>query len=558
MNGGGQQRARSARAVTFRGQALDRRDFARIERLARRHAERTRRELAEAVCRAYGWRRANGALPTRSCRELLLRLDRWRLIELPESQQRASAQAASSAVSERTPWPEVTSASGGALRARAGAVVVRPIAAEEYTSWQGHMAQFHYLGCGALVGESLRQAAFLDGRVVALLGWSGAALHNGPRDRYLGWDAATKRAYLAFVVNNARFLMLPWADQRNLATQVLAGALRRLSGDWQRAYGHPVWLAETFVDTTRFHGGCYRAGNWTYLGETRGYGRESGGRYSAHGVPKAVFIYALHRRARVWLGRRPEPTFGQTRGGGDGLNVEALPLEGEDGLFEVLERITDHRKRRGIRHNLASILAVSLCAVLGGGARSYEAIAQWAEDQSDSLLRRLRCRKRAPSEPTIRRELGRVDVEEVDREIGQWLARRGLSPAEATALDGKTVRGSGDGETGPAHLLGAVVHDAGVVVAQTDVGDKTNEITCVEPLLGAVDIAGKVITADALHTQRATAEYLVAQRGADYLFTVKDNQPTLRKDIADLFDDQQRRAEKRHTARDLPGEAFPP
>jgi hypothetical protein len=124
--------------------------------------------------------------------------------------------------------------------------------------------------------------------LVALLGWAAAALHNGPRDRYLGWDADTKARRLCLVANNVRFLILP-RGRRNLASQILAANLRRLNRDWQAVYGHSVYMAETFVDVARFKGTCYRASNWIYLGQTRGFSRR-GASYQPNARPKAVFV----------------------------------------------------------------------------------------------------------------------------------------------------------------------------------------------------------------------------------------------------------------------------
>jgi len=114
---------------------------------------------------------------------------------------------------------------------------------------------------------------------VALLRWPGATLHDGVRDRYIGWDDACRRARLHLVVNNARFLILPWVRQPNLASRVLGANLQRLSADWQAAYGHPMLVAETFVDQARFQRTCYRAGNWICVGQTKGWSRHGASYY---------------------------------------------------------------------------------------------------------------------------------------------------------------------------------------------------------------------------------------------------------------------------------------
>jgi hypothetical protein len=160
------------------------------------------------------------------------------------------------------------------------------------------------------------------------------------------------------------------------------------------------------------------------------------------------------------------------------------------------------------------------------GMQGYEAVAEWTAELPRDTCRRLGfyCWK-PPSEPTIRRVLQSVDADAVDRVVGGWLAAQ--TESEAVALDGKTLRGSHDGEQAAVHLLAAITHDTGVVVAQRDVEEKSNEIPGAAPLLADVDLAGKTVTADAMHTQVDLAEHLVEERHADYVFTVKGNQPTL-------------------------------
>ncbi|MBW2147099.1 MAG: DUF4338 domain-containing protein [Deltaproteobacteria bacterium] len=146
---------------------------------------------------------------------------------------------------------------------------------------------YHYLGRPGLVGEHLRYLAFLDGQVAACLGWASAAFKIQPRERFIGWGASTRRQRLCFIANNVRFLILPWVSIPHLASKLIALNLRRLSTDWKQAYVHPLYLAETFVDTSRFQGTCYKAANWIYVGQTQGSGKR-GNRYYDHGRSKAI------------------------------------------------------------------------------------------------------------------------------------------------------------------------------------------------------------------------------------------------------------------------------
>lgn len=523
----------ASRTVFYHGQHLGSREFARIQRLLDAHPDRTREALAREVAHRFRWTRPTGEVAASSCRPLLWRLARRGFIRWPRpSRPRPAARRQR----ERLAASDGEEGAAPPRLVGPGPLVVRPIVPPEAAAWRAAMARYHYLGCPVLVGESIRYTALVGDTVVAWLGWAGAALHNPPRDRYLGWTLARRRQRLPLLVNNVRFLILPGMRVPHLASRILAANLRRLRPDWEARFGHPVWLAETFVEAARFRGTCYRASNWLYVGDTHGFVRR-GASYAHHGRPKRVFLYPLVRRARERL-TAPDPPPGPA-GLPEGvpmvkLAVSRLPLEGRGGLIEVLEGLADPRHRRGIRHSLVSIMAIAVCATLAG-AQSLLAMAHWAHDQSPPTLRRLRCRTgRAPSEPTLRRVLGLIDVAALDQRVGAWLAQQTTLAGEGLALDGKCLRGSRDGAHKAVHLVSAVLHRDGVVVAQHRVPDKTNEITSVEPVLAAVPVAGAVVTGDAMFAQKAIATYLVEQKQADYLFTVKDNQPTLRQDIIDL------------------------
>ena len=202
-----------------------------------------------------------------------------------------------------------------------------------------------------------------------------------------------------------------------------------------------------------------------------------------------------------------------------------------DGLLESLLEVVDPRARRGVRHGFATILGIAVCAVLAG-ARSYQAIAEWASDLTPLIRRRLGvARGRAPSESTIRRALQGVDDGELDQIVSTWLAIRARAAAApgqpvVIAVDGKSARGARtDGER-RVHLLGAFDTGTGVVLGQAVVDGKTNEINAFAPLLDRVDVVGAIITADALHTQVKHVDYLHA-RGAHWILTVKANHPSL-------------------------------
>jgi len=418
-------------------------------------------------------------------------------------------------------------------------VQVRLLHPGEKRTWNRLMREHHYLGFQGWVGESLRYVAEWQGSWVALVGWCAAALKCGCRDRWIGWPEAIQRQRLALVVNNARFLILPGPRVANLASRVLGLTLRRLSADWQQVHGHPVFLAESFIDPRRFSGTCYRAAGWIEVGQTQGFGRRAGG-YVLHGEPKTVWVRPLVRHAAQRLRSLVAKPLGP---GGKMVNVTLSEPKAEE-LLQVLMSLPESRMRRGIRHDQTAVLALAICAVLGG-ARSYVAIAEWAQRCNQNQLRRLGCRRNPhtglyepPSEPTIRRILQRIDAEQVDRALSDWLCSLAPSQPAAVALDGKTLRGARGPEGQQTHLLSAILHGEGIVVAQREVGEKTNEIPEAPSLLAQVNLAGTVVTADALHTQKNLARWLVEHKKADYLLTVKDNQPTLKQDIAVLFESE--------------------
>lgn len=255
------------------------------------------------------------------------------------------------------------------------------------------------------------------------------------------------------------------------------------------------------------------------------------------------------------------------------------PADAAD-LLTQLEAVSDPRKPRGVRHRISCLLALATVAVLAG-ARSFTAIGEWVDDASQEVLAALGVRycprtgrHAAPHEATLRRALQAVDPDRLDAVLGAWLGTRQPTPAitarepqptaedprsvaaqpglaGAVALDGKTVRGARDhadpSDRAP-HLVAAVRHNDGVVLAQQQVDEKSNEITAVQPLLRELDLHDVVVTAAALHTQRALAEWLVTDKQAHYVLVVKGNQPTLLEAVQAQLAGSDRRFRKRsHT-----------
>lgn len=281
--------------LRYRNRDVAAEDVAYLQRVAG-DPSASRSDASRMICETWDWRQANGEFSERGCRDLLLHLQRRGLISLPDRPQPARQ-----AAGRRLPLlaPELIPLAGLDVRdphVKLTNLSIRPINRDERLGWRLYMGRYHYLGDRPIVGEQILYAAFLDDELVALLGWGAAAFRAPLREAYVGWDESTKRSRLHLVANNVRFLVLPWVHVRHLASKVLALNLRRLSADWQRAWNHPVHLAETFVDTTRFRGTCYRAANWICLGHTAGRSKR-GNAYLHGGVPKALFVYRLHRLA---------------------------------------------------------------------------------------------------------------------------------------------------------------------------------------------------------------------------------------------------------------------
>ena len=415
-------------------------------------------------------------------------------------------------------------------------IEVRPILAGERAGFDAGLDEHHWLG-RRLVGRTMRYVAVDgDGRWVALLGFGAAALSCRPRDVHIGWSREQQYRRLAHVANNQRFCVLPAGRRANLASFVLTRTLKRLGEDYQRRWGQRVVAVETFVDPARHHGTCYVAGGFERVGTTVDYGR-SGGRWFHHGRPKLVLLRLLRRDARRLLSAdfdHPALVEDDT----PMIDLETLDFTGDDGLLARLERISDHRKRRGVRHRLSSVLGMAVAATLAG-ARSVTAIGEFAADCPQPVLQALgakfhpdRQRFIAPHTETFRRALAAVDAAALDEVVGAWLfeqVRQGRVDQRrlVLALDGKSMRGAHDAQGRPIHLFAAMIHGQGTVVAQQQVDTKTNETTALQPLLEDLDLAGALVTADAMHTVRANAAWLVQVKQADYLLQIKGNQPSL-------------------------------
>jgi predicted transposase YbfD/YdcC len=212
-----------------------------------------------------------------------------------------------------------------------------------------------------------------------------------------------------------------------------------------------------------------------------------------------------------------------------------VPAARSQYLLDLLAQVPDPRKKRGRRHPLAGLLAVGVAAVIAG-SRSFAAIGQWAADAGPEVLAVLGAARGPAEESTFRRAFALVSPDVLDRVLGAWLWTRAVRAGGrlVIAIDGKTVRGAKSKAARAPHLVAALAHGIGAVLGQVAVDVKSNEIPAARELLKAfADLAGAVITIDAMHTQHDTAQ-LILGRGADYVMTVKANMPTLYKQLKKL------------------------
>jgi Domain of unknown function (DUF4338)/DDE_Tnp_1-associated/Transposase DDE domain len=410
-------------------------------------------------------------------------------------------------------------------------VTVRLLREEERGQFDYYLEGEHYLESSTLVGEWLRYVAEVDGQWVALLTFSAAALHLKARERWLGWSPRQRARRLGLVVNNSRYLVLPERHRHpNLASRVLALALRRLSADWRERWGHPVLVVESFVDESKYRGTCYRACGFEAVGATAGFGRASRDFYQAHGEPKQLYLRELSPGARQRL-RQARWSEEWLLYEGDLAGPCPFKAPALAGLLDRLGALPDGRYGHGLKHRQRFVLAcAAVCTLMG--ACGYRAFENTGKKLTQRQLRALGGTRDArdgryypPSDSTFQRVINRIDSVAVAGIIGGWLARQETGALAQLAVDGKVLRGSGRHDGKPLQLLSAVTHQLRLTLGQVAIAEKSNEIPALKPLLKRLNLPpGSLITADALHCQQESARFITRELGGDYLFGLKGNQ----------------------------------
>jgi len=232
--------------------------------------QRTRAHISRLVCKAIQWYKPDGGLKDMSCRVALLRMQKDRLLTLPPPTHRQEKCRPRIQISHFTNPKTPITAPVEALPNLSLEVVTSQA---KSSLFREYIHRYHYLGYTPLPGAQLRYFARSNGQILALFGFGAAAWKILPRDIFIGWDHDQRQKRLNLIVNNARFLILPWVKSKNLASKLLAMVAKRIPKDWESSYGYKPVLLETFVESQRFQGTSYKAANWIHVGQTKGRGK---------------------------------------------------------------------------------------------------------------------------------------------------------------------------------------------------------------------------------------------------------------------------------------------
>lgn len=276
----------------FCGREFSAQEVSLIQEVVTTCAGISRLELAHTVCELLEWKRPGGGLKARECRDLLERLESEGVLTLPEKKSCGSSK--SRKLIEPAEQGQVHSQLTGSVEEFAPLDVELVESRQQRQLFRELLSRYHYLGYAMPYGARLQYLIYVSRprrEVVGCVQFSSPAWRIKVRDQWIGWNDATRKLRLQHIVNNSRLLVV--ARIRNLASMALSGVLKRLRADWLRQYGVDPWLLETLVDRQRFYGGCYRAANWTILGETSGRGRMDR-THKRHGAQvKTVMVYPL-------------------------------------------------------------------------------------------------------------------------------------------------------------------------------------------------------------------------------------------------------------------------
>jgi hypothetical protein len=277
------------------GRDFSPKELERIKSLIENNPKFNRTRLSVEVCRMFQWFKPDGKLKDMSCRVAMLRMDKDGLIRLPPSTRTKQPV-------KKIVFTPVTDPQSPVLCPvnKLPQLHLQMVSKTTSALWNEYIERYHYLGHSPLPGAQLRYFITAGEQIVALTGFGAAAWQTAPRDQFIGWNHDQRKKNLHLIVNNARFLILPWIQSKNLASKILSLTTRLLPDDWEKRYNIRPVLMESFVQKDRFVGTCYKAANWSNVGETKGRGKLGpAGKIS---VPiKDVWVYPLDKKFRILL-----------------------------------------------------------------------------------------------------------------------------------------------------------------------------------------------------------------------------------------------------------------
>jgi len=283
--------------LIIRGRPITPHDLDLIRSVVHQYWQQGRTFISKELCRLWHWHQPNGALKDMACRELLRRLEQKGLIPLPLKKIQIDRRQKPLPLNV---LPHETHPLTGKLKEFLPIDLKMVRGSPQEALYNRLIQQYHYLGYCQIVGPYLKYLAYIQGDPIACLSWGAAAWKVACRDQFIGWSPSTRSKNLFLIVNNTRFLILPWVRIPYLASHLLSQNIKVLASDWYRQYHYRPVLLETFVETERFSGTSYRAANWLWVGRTQGRGKND--RDHQQNLPiKELFIYSLKKEFREIL-----------------------------------------------------------------------------------------------------------------------------------------------------------------------------------------------------------------------------------------------------------------
>lgn len=259
--------------IKYQGREATLSDIIFIKNLIKNNPQDSRRALSKKLCKAWNWVQPNGVLRDMVCRGFMLALDRAGYIKLPPKKSNPNNPLVQRAKTDKVIIDKTIIKSDLSKLQPLHIKQVRGTPEEKI--YNGLISEYHYLGYTHPVGEHLKYIIYGNGKIISCLAFSSAARHIGSRDKHIGWSPEIRKKNIHLMAYNTRFLILPWIQIKNLASHILGLIARNISNDWEKLYNHSVYYLETFVDTEKFTGTCYKAANWIEIGKTKGLGKNS-------------------------------------------------------------------------------------------------------------------------------------------------------------------------------------------------------------------------------------------------------------------------------------------